>query len=129
MTSVAEHLHSVDGVIFSNIEYLIDDRGLLSQNVLAQLRNLAEGVAVLVNTQDVTAEYDYPAIESGLAFLKSNGKLSFLSRFYRQLQPSTSHYTFDGDSAAIRTLQSIGGPRLSKWAIQSSSTTASASSR
>jgi hypothetical protein len=99
MTSVAEHLHSVDGVIFSNIESLMDDRGLLSQNVLAQLRNLVEGVAVLVNTQDVAAEYDYPAIESGLASLKSNGKLSFLSRFYRQLQPSTSHYTFDGDSS------------------------------
>lgn len=98
MTSVTEHLQRVDGVIFSNIEALVDDRGLLSQNVLAQLRNLVEGVAVLAHTKDASVDYNYAAIEAGLAFLGSNGKLSFLSRFYRQLQPSASHYTFDGDS-------------------------------
>ncbi len=31
--------------------------------------------------------------------VKAQGKLAFLSRFYVQLQPSTSHYTFDGDGS------------------------------
>ncbi|WP_240034754.1 ATP-dependent DNA helicase [Glaciihabitans arcticus] len=78
---------------------LANDRALLSQNLLSQLRNLVDGVAVLIHTEDATAEYDYPAIEAGHAFVKTEGKLGFLNRFYRLLQPSTSHYTFDGDGS------------------------------
>lgn len=99
MSTVEEHLRSIDGVICNNIASLSDNRGLLSQNTLSQLRNLVEGVAVLIHTQDSSKEHDYAAIEAGLAFLKTQGKLSFLSRFFRLLQPSTSHYTFDGDGS------------------------------
>lgn len=86
-------------MICNNITALSDDRALLSQNMLSQLRNLVEGVAVLFHTKDGSTEHDYAAIEAGLAFLKTQGKLSFLSRFYRLLQPSSSHYTFDGDGS------------------------------
>lgn len=99
MSSVETHIRSIDGVICNNISALANDRSLLSQNMLSQLRNLVEGVAVLLHTRDGSTEHDYPAIEAGLAFLKTQGKLSFLSRFYRLLQPSTSHYTFDGDGS------------------------------
>lgn len=99
MSSVEVHLHSVDGVICNNIAALAENRALLSQNMLSQLRNLVEGVAVLLHTKDGSTEHDYAAIEAGLAFLKTQGKLSFLSRFYRLLQPSASHYTFDGDGS------------------------------
>jgi hypothetical protein len=99
MSTVEGHLRSIDGVICNNIASLSDNRALLSQNMLSQLRNLVEGVAVLSHTQDGSTEHDYAAIEAGLAFLKTQGKLSFLSRFYRLLQPSTSHYTFDGDGS------------------------------
>lgn len=99
MTNVAAHLRSIDGAICNNIAALSNDRALLSQNVLSQLRNLVEGVAVLIHTKDSSTEYDYAAIEAGLAFMKTQGKLGFLNRFYRLLQPSASHYTFDGDSS------------------------------
>lgn len=99
MSTVAVHIRSIDEAICSNIEALRDDRGLLSQNMLLQLRNLVEGVAVLVNTNDQNAEHDYAAISAGLAHIKARGKLAFLNRFYTLLQPSTSHYTFDGDSS------------------------------
>ena len=66
MSSVEAHLRSVDGVICSNISALSDDRGLLSQNMLSQLRNLVEGVAVLIRTKDGSTEHDYAAIEAGL---------------------------------------------------------------
>jgi len=99
MSTVTEHLTSIDGVICNNIASLSDDRALLSQNMLSQLRNLVEGVAVLTHTRKGSTEYDYAAIEAGLAFMKTQGKLGFLSRFYRLLQPSASHYTFDGDGS------------------------------
>lgn len=99
MSSVEVHLHNVDGVICRNIAALAEDRALLSQNMLSQLRNLVEGIAVLLHTNDGSTEHDYAAIEAGLAFLKKQGQLSFLSRFYRLLQPSASHYTFDGDGS------------------------------
>lgn len=99
MSTVEAHLRSIDGVICDNITALSDNRALLSQNMLSQLRNMVEGVAVLIHTKDGSTEHDYAAIEAGLAFLKTQGKLSFLSRFYRLLQPSTSHYTFDGDGS------------------------------
>ena len=99
MSSVDAHIRAIDEVICDNIDEMVNNRGLLSQNMLQQLRHLAEGVAVLIHTNDGTAEYDYPAIEAGLAHIKSQGKLSFLGRFHKLLQPSASHYTFDGDSS------------------------------
>ncbi|SOE50222.1 UvrD-like helicase C-terminal domain-containing protein [Salinibacterium xinjiangense] len=67
--------------------------------MLLQLRNLVEGVAVLIHTNDVDTEHDYRAITAAIAHIKSRGKLAFLNRFYTLLQPSTSHYTFDGDNS------------------------------
>ncbi|PSL36560.1 UvrD-like helicase family protein [Labedella gwakjiensis] len=99
MSTVYEHVSSIDEAVCSNIEALGDDRGLLSQNMLLQLRNLVEGVAVLVHTNDGDTEHDYAAITAALAHIKSRGKFAFLNRFYTLLQPSTSHYTFDGDSS------------------------------
>ena len=45
MTTVGEHIQSTDEAICRNIASLTDQRDLLSQNVLTQLRNLVEGVA------------------------------------------------------------------------------------
>lgn len=99
MTTVHQHLRSIDEAVCNNIEALGDDRALLSQNMLLQLRNLVEGVAVLVHTSDRNTEHDYDAITAGLAHIKSRGKIAFLNRLYTLLQPSTSHYTFDGDNS------------------------------
>lgn len=99
MSTVDNHIRSIDDAICSNIAALAHDRGLLSQNMLSQLRNLVEGVAVRVHTNDGDSEHDYDAIKEGLAFVKSRGNLAFLTRFYTLLQPSASHYTFDGDGS------------------------------
>jgi energy-coupling factor transporter ATP-binding protein EcfA2 len=72
---------------------------LLSQNLLAQLRNLVEGVAVRLQLGTSDAEYDYPAIGLGMAFVKSRGQYSFLSKFHKMLEASASHYTMDGDGS------------------------------
>lgn len=99
MATVTMQIQCAAETICRNIESLTDQRALLSQNVLAQLRNLVEGVAVRVHTGSPNAEFSYAAIDLGLAFVKSNGKLNFLGRFHKLIQQSASHYTLDGDAS------------------------------
>lgn len=58
---------SADEAICRNIDSLTDQGPLLSQNVLSQLRNLVEGVAVRLHTGLPDAEFTYAAVEPGLA--------------------------------------------------------------
>ncbi|GAB2960547.1 ATP-dependent RecD-like DNA helicase [Amycolatopsis acidiphila] len=99
MTTVGDHIQSTDATICQNIASLTDQRELLSQNVLAQLRNLVEGVAVRLQLGSADADYNYPAIGLGLAFIKGRGQYGFLSRFHKLLEASASHYTMDGDAS------------------------------
>jgi hypothetical protein len=64
------------------------------------LRNLIEGIAVLVHTGNPDTEFVYdPEINAGLAYIRANGKFSLLRRFHHLVQISASHYTPDGDGA------------------------------
>ena len=99
MGTVDQHIEVINRNIRENIAAQSEQRDLLSQNMLSQLRNLVEGVAVRLHTGDGTTDYNYKAIEDGLAWVKANGSLNFVTRFHTLLQPSASHYTFDGDTS------------------------------
>lgn len=99
MASVAEQIQSASAAICQNIEALGKQRSLLSQNVLAQLRNLVEGVLVRLHLGADSAEFSYNAVKPALAYVRSQGKLNFLGRFHSLLQVSSSHYTLDGDAS------------------------------
>lgn len=99
MATVSMQIQSADEAICRNIESLADQRALLSQNILSQLRNLVEGVAVLLHASSPDAEFNYATIEQGLNFVKSKGKLNFLGKFHKLIQISASHYTLDGDTS------------------------------
>ena len=99
MTTVSEQIQNTDEAICRNIESLADQRALLSQNVLSQLRNLVEGVAVLLHTGSPDAEFKYIAIDPGLDFVKKKARFNFLSKFHKLIQKSASHYTLDGDAS------------------------------
>lgn len=101
MTTVGEHIRSTDEAICRNIEALMGQRALLSQNLLAQLRNLVEGVAVRLEKGSLDAEYNWDAIRLGVTFIKgkSKGQYRFLGRFHQLLEASASHYTVDGDAS------------------------------
>ena len=99
MTTVSDQIQSADEVICRNIESLAGQRALLSQNVLSQLRNLVEGVAVRLHTGSPDAEFNYAAVEPGLAFVRSKAKFNFLGKFHKLIQKSASHYTLDGDAS------------------------------
>lgn len=99
MTTVSDQIKSADTAICRNIESLADQRALLSQNLLSQLRNLVEGAAVLLHAGSRDEEFKYAAIEPGLAFVRSRAKLNFLGRFHKLIQKSASHYTLDEDAS------------------------------
>ncbi|EXG95272.1 hypothetical protein J649_3299, partial [Acinetobacter baumannii 1064293_45] len=46
MTTVYSQIQNASNVISQNIEVFTEKREILSQNILSQLRNLIEGVAV-----------------------------------------------------------------------------------
>ena len=99
MAKVSKQIQSANETICRNIELLTDQRALLSQNILAQLRNLVEGVAVCVHTGNLDTEFIYPAVDPALAFVKSKGRFNFLSKFHKLIQISASHYSLDGDAS------------------------------
>ncbi|AXA84487.1 helicase [Lysobacter oculi] len=99
MTTVGDQIQSADEAICRNIELLSEQRALLSQNVLSQLRNLVEGAAVRLHLGSSDAEYQYAAIESALAHVRSKAKFNFLGKFHKLIQTSASHYTLDGDAS------------------------------
>jgi hypothetical protein len=99
VTSVREQIESADEVICRNIASLADQRSLLSQNVLAQLRNLVEGMAVRLHVGSSDAEFLYSSIQPALAFVKSKAKFNFLGKFHKLIEKSASHYTLSGDAS------------------------------
>jgi hypothetical protein len=99
VATVGEQIESADEAICQNIDSLADQRSLLSQNVLAQLRNLVEGIVVRLHAGQSDAEFDYAAVGPGLDFARANAKLNFLGKFHKLIQRSASHYTLDGDAS------------------------------
>lgn len=98
MASVAQQVRSTDTVICQNIASSSGDRGFLSQNVLAQLRNLIEALIVWAHLKDDgSTEFRYDQVGPALDAVKGVSKLRVLSRFHGLLQASASHYTLDRD--------------------------------
>jgi len=99
MSAVINQIQSANDAICQNIRSLADQRELLSQNVLAQLRNLVEGVAVLLHKKQPGSEFNYDNVGPALDFVKTKGALNFLGKFHKLIQKSASHYTLDGDAS------------------------------
>jgi hypothetical protein len=97
VASVKEQVRSADSAICQNIERYDDDRAFLSQNLLAQLRNLVEGLIVWAHQGDSSVEFHYDRVGPAIEHIKATAKFRLLSRFHSLLQASASHYTLDGD--------------------------------
>lgn len=97
MTSVDQQIENASSAISANIAALGHDRALLAQNILSQLRNLVEGVAVRLHAGRGDAEFQYAAVGAAMSHLAASGNLNFVSRFHKLLQISASHYTMGGD--------------------------------
>lgn len=97
MLKVDGAIYDTNKVICRNISVFdAYERGLLSQNILAQLRNFVEYIVQKVNSKGVdTDPNDYQDKKAAWEFVKTKGELRFLIKFHNLLQKSVSHYTFD----------------------------------
>jgi len=100
MVTIDSQIRNSAQTISDNIEAMVNNRALLAQNLLGQLRNLVEAVAVRLHRNNGTAEFRYDAIGPAIAWAGSQRKdINFLHRFHKLLQMSASHYSLDGDAS------------------------------
>lgn len=101
MLRIDKAILDTDKVICENISHFnIIDRGLLSQNILSQVRNFVEYVAIkaVSNGKDVNPN-DYKLNVDSLQEMQRRGNPRFLYDFHEMLQKSVSHYTLDKDGS------------------------------
>lgn len=105
MKKIDKAILNIDKNICKNIEKNQDDRGYLSQNVLAQLRNFVEHISIKYYVNSISGDISgipeemYDEIKRGLRYIKVNSKLYFLAKFHQMLQKSASHYTMSEENS------------------------------
>ncbi len=100
MNKLDTHILNINKVICYNIDkFDTTERGLLSQNILSQLRNFIEHISLKTYSQGQDIEVTYDNIKKANAFIKSKGKLKFLSKFHKLIQITASHYTLDEENS------------------------------
>lgn len=101
MLLIDKAIYDADAVICKNVDrFDSSERGLLSQNILSQLRNLVEYIAKKVYAQGADIDPNDDSLRSkATSYIKSNGQYRFLSQFHSLLQKSVSHYTVDEDGS------------------------------
>ena len=101
--SVETEIMYISNVIEKNIKYykMILDKGFLSENILSQLRNLVEDVAILINNRSNNQNLDtnYENISPSIKYLRAKSKYRFITEFYDFLRGTASHYTPSEDGA------------------------------
>jgi hypothetical protein len=101
MLKIDKAILDTNEAICDNIKQLCEiDRGLLSQNILSQIRNFVEYIAIKAysNGKDVNPN-DYDLNVVALKNMQRRGDLRFLYKFHEMLQKSVSHYTVDKDGS------------------------------
>jgi hypothetical protein len=102
MNNIDHHILEVNKVICSNInKFDVSERGLLSQNVLSQLRNFVEHISlkIYIEAQGDEVANTYENITNANAYVRARGDLKFLKSFHKLLQITASHYTLDEEKS------------------------------
>lgn len=94
-------------VISDNIDlFKNNNRGIISQNILGQLRNLIEYIAQRFCSTSNDPN-DYKDKKKALESIKGLSKCKCLTQLHSLLQKSTSHYTLDQDASERLMLKYI----------------------
>ncbi|SFF01230.1 ATP-dependent DNA helicase [Thermophagus xiamenensis] len=100
MNKIDNQILTINKVICKNIDkFDACDRGILSQIILSQLRNFVEHISLKIYDKGKNLDNSYENIKKAIKYVKSIGKLKFLSNFHKLLQISTSHYTLDEENS------------------------------
>ena len=83
MNEIDSHILNINKVICKNVDrFDATERGLLSQNILSQLRNFIEHISLKIYSNGQDIDITYNNIEKAKSYVNSRGKLKFLSRFH-----------------------------------------------
>ncbi|QKY69342.1 ATP-dependent RecD-like DNA helicase [Lentibacillus sp. CBA3610] len=91
---------NINKVICRHIDSLATSpRGVVSQDILSQLRNFVEHIMLKFYANGEDIENTYDNIRKSIAFVKTRGNLKVLRRFHDYLQIVASHYTLDEENS------------------------------
>lgn len=94
MSKIDDAILTINTAICKNIDkFHASERGLLSQNVLSQLRNFVEHIALKEESNGQDVEITPDGLINAPNRLQPKGSLGFLRRFHNFLQGVASHYT------------------------------------
>jgi hypothetical protein len=97
---INEQILTIDKVICRHIDNLVTSpRGIVSQDILSQLRNFVEHIMLKFYSNGQNINNDYNNICDAINFAKSRGDLKVLTRFHNYLQIVASHYTLDEENS------------------------------
>ncbi|MDD3064083.1 MAG: ATP-dependent RecD-like DNA helicase [Massilibacteroides sp.] len=100
MNKIDTEILNIDKVISANIDrFDTSERGLLSQNILSQLRNFVDYISLKAYSNGKNIDNSYDNIKDAEAYVKTRGELRFLSNFHKLLQKTISHYTPDEENS------------------------------
>lgn len=100
MSIIDKEILNINKAICGNLQKSdILERGFLSQNILAQLRNFVEHISLKVHSNGQDIEVTYANIVLANQHIKTRGDLKFLRKFHSSLQKTVSHYTPDEENS------------------------------
>ena len=93
-TRIDEQILNSDRAICSNLSSFCSlSRGMVSQNILAHLRNFVEHIMLKVYANGNDIEDSQENLKKAVKYVKTENSLCYLSRFHHFLQVSVSHRT------------------------------------
>lgn len=99
-SKIDSQIITIDKVICRHISsFETTPRGMVSQDVLSQLRNFVEHIMLKFYANGYDIDNSYDNICKSIEFVKSQGKLKILRRFHDYLQIVASHYTLDEENS------------------------------
>lgn len=97
---IDEQIFRIDKVICRHIDSLgSSTRGVVSQDILSQLRNFVEHIMLKYYSNGKDIENSYDNIGKAIDFVKAQGNLKVLRQFHDYLQIVASHYTLDEENS------------------------------
>jgi hypothetical protein len=97
---IDEQIIDMDKVICRHIDNLGNHtRGMVSQDILSQLRNFVEHIMLKIYANGQEIENSYDNICRAIDYVKSQGNIKVLKQFHEYLQIVASHYTLNEENS------------------------------
>ena len=97
---IDKNIHIINKIICRHISNANGEtRGMISQDILSQLRNFVEHIMLKIYAQGKDISNNYKNICDAISYVEGKGNLKDIWRFHSFLQIVSSHYTMDEESS------------------------------